>query len=77
MKYTLEVPDQKQEFIQELLQAFAFVKLTPNPPKPRRKREQDTTEYLLSDPANARELRESIAQARRGEVAHHELLPAE
>ncbi len=29
MKYTLEIPDQKQEFIRELLQAFSYVKLTP------------------------------------------------
>lgn len=74
MIYTIEVPDQKQEFIKELLEAFSYVKFKPEAKKAKR---QDTTDYLLSNPANARELRESIAQARRGEVVNHELLPAE
>ena len=74
MIYTIEVPDQKQEFITELLQSLSFVKFTAQTSKVRK---QDTTDYLLSDPANARELRESIAQARRGEIVQHDLLPAE
>jgi antitoxin YefM len=32
------------------------------------------TEYLLSSPANARRLRESIAQANAGHVVHRELI---
>lgn len=34
----------------------------------------DATAYLLSSPSNAARLRESIAQARAGEVEYHELL---
>ena len=74
MKYTLEVPDQEAEFVLEFLRRVTSVKLTPirgNSAK------QDTTEYLLSNPANVRELMESIAQARRGEVVNHDLLSAE
>ena len=74
MIYTIEVPDQKQEFMTELLQSLAYVRFTAQTASAR---DQDTTEYLLSDPANARELRESIAQARRGEIVRHDLLPAE
>ena len=74
MIYTIEVPDQKQEFITELLQSLSFVKFTAKASKARK---QDTTDYLLSNPANAQELRESIAQARRGEIVRHDLLPAE
>ena len=74
MIYIIEVPDQKQEFMTELLQSFSYVKFTAETPKAQK---QDTTEYLLSNPANARELRESIAQARRGEIVRHDLLPAE
>lgn len=71
MIYTLEVPDQKQEFIQELLQAFSYVKLTPGA-KPASKK-LDATEYLLSTAANTKALDESIAQIERGEVVLHEL----
>jgi PHD/YefM family antitoxin component YafN of YafNO toxin-antitoxin module len=74
MKYTLEIPDQEAEFVLELLRRVTSVKLTPIRSKAAK---QDTTEYLLSNPANARELMESIAQARRGEVVSHDLLSAE
>ena len=73
MKYTLEIPDQEAEFVLEFLRRVTAVKLTPVRGKTAK---QDTTEYLLSNPANARELMESIAQARRGEVVNHDLLPA-
>jgi hypothetical protein len=73
MKYTLEVPDQKQEFIQELLQAFPFVKLTPAT-KPARKRKQDTTEYLMSTQANRERLLASIERLERGEGIQHDLI---
>lgn len=72
MKYTLEIPDQKQEFIQELLQAFSFVKLTPAT-KSTSKSKLDATKYLLSTAANTKALDESIAQLERGEVVMHEL----
>ena len=74
MKYTLEVPDQEAEFVLEFLRRVTSVKLTPIRDKAAK---QDTTEYLLSSPANARELMESIAQARRGEVVNHDLLSSE
>ena len=74
MKYTLEIPDQEVEFVLEFLRRVTAVKLTPMHSKSAK---QDTTAYLLSDPANARELRESIAQARRGEVSSHDLLLTE
>ena len=73
MKYTLEIPDQETEFVLEFLRRVTSVKITPVRDKVTN---QDTTAYLLSDPANARELMESIAQARRGEVSNHVLLPA-
>ncbi len=71
MIFTLEVPDQKQEFIQELLQAFAFVKLTPNA-KPARKRQQDTTEYLMSTRTNRERLLAAMEEIERGETTTHE-----
>ena len=71
MKYTLEIPDQEAEFVLEFLRRVTAVKLTPVRSKTAKR---DTTEYLLSNPANARELMESIAQARRGEVVNHDLL---
>ena len=74
MKYTLEIPDQEAEFVLEFLRRVTSVKLTPIRGKAAK---QDTTEYLLSNPANTRELMESIAQARRGEVVNHDLLSAE
>ena len=74
MKYTLEIPDQEAEFVLEFLRRVTSVKLTPIRGKAVK---QDTTDYLLGNPANARELMESIAQARRGEVVNHDLLSAE
>ena len=73
MEYILEVPDQKQEFIKELLQAFSYVKLTPTT-KPARKRKQDTTEYLLSTHANRERLLASIERLERGEGVQHDLV---
>ena len=73
MEYILEVPDQKQEFIQELLLAFPFVKLTPAA-KPARKRKPDTTEYLMSTRANRERLLASIERLERGEGVQHDLI---
>ncbi len=70
MIFTLEVPDQKQEFIRELLQAFSYVQLTPVAKK---KKKLDATEYLLSTAANTKALDDSIAQIERGEVVMQEL----
>ena len=71
MKYTLEVPEQEEAFVLELLRRITSVKLTP---VRNRVTKQDETDYLLSNPANARELRLSIEQIRRGQTVQHELL---
>ncbi|SMB99136.1 hypothetical protein SAMN00120144_0032 [Hymenobacter roseosalivarius DSM 11622] len=67
MRITFEVPDNRAEFILELLRSLPFVK---NPrSKPASKAAQmDTTEYLLASPANAEHLRESLAQLQRGQT---------
>lgn len=74
MRYTIDIPDQEMDFVLEFLRRVTSVKLTPVRSKGV---EQDTTEYLLGNPANARELKESIAQAKQGDVVNHDLLPAE
>lgn len=71
MKITLEVPDNKAAFMMELLQSLPFVKATPARSKAK---PQDETEYLLSNPANTRELLESIGQIRKGQVVQRDLL---
>ena len=70
MKCTLEIPDQDADFVLELLRRVTSVKLTPIGRKPKPK---DETEYLLNNPANARELRESIAQIRQGQTVSYKL----
>lgn len=74
MKYTLEVPDQDAGFVLELLRRVTSVKLTPVARRRGKPAGMDETDYLLSNPANARELRESIAQIRQGQVVEKELL---
>ncbi|MBC8085178.1 MAG: hypothetical protein H7Z21_18430 [Hymenobacter sp.] len=76
MKYTLEIPEYEASFVLEFLRRVTSVKVTPVP-GPSLVTEQDTTDYLLGNPANARKLRESIDQARRDEVLDRPLLPAE
>lgn len=75
MEYILKVPDQKREFIQELLQAFAYVELTPQPAKPRKA--QDATQYLESNPANQARVLAAIEQLESGQYEVHDLLPNE
>lgn len=70
MKYTLEIPDQEAEFVLDFLRRVTSVKLTPVRSKAAK---QDDTEYLLSNPANARELLESIEQIRQGQAVQHDL----
>jgi len=72
MEYTLTVPDQKQEFIQELLQAFSYVKLTPKTKQPRKK--LDETEYLLSTKANREQLLAAIERLESGKFEVHNLI---
>lgn len=74
MKFTLEVPDHDAGFVLEFLRRVTSVKLTPVGRRGGKPSGMDETEYLLSNPANAQELRESIAQIRRGQVVQRELL---
>ena len=71
MEIIFEVPADRASFMLDLLQSITYVK------NPRTKRAAkavkadpngDTTEYLLSSPANREHLMRSIAQLRRGEV---------
>ena len=74
MKYTLEVSEQEEAFVLELLRRITSVKLTPVRSRVAKPAGMDETDYLLSNPVNARELRESIAQIRRGQTVQRELL---
>ena len=71
MKYTLEVPDQDAEFVLEFLRRVTSVKLTPVGRKPKPK---DETEYLLSNPANAKALLDAIERTRNGQIVEHDLI---
>ncbi len=73
MKYTLEIPDQEVEFVLELLRRVTSVKLTPIASS-RKKKAQDTTEYLLSTSANRERLLASIERLERGEGVQHDLI---
>lgn len=77
MEIIVNVPAERLEFALEVLRNLAFVESA----RPRRKAkakpaEMDTTEYLLSNPANAAFIRESREQLRRGETVQVEI-PAE
>ena len=74
MKYTLEIPDQEAAFVLELLRRVTSVKLTPVGRRAGKPVGMDETEYQLSNLANAREMRESIAQIKRGQTVQRELL---
>ena len=71
MKITLEIPDDKAAFMLELLQSLPFVKTTPARAKAK---PQDETEYLLSNPANAKALLDAIGRLERGEGVQHDLI---
>jgi hypothetical protein len=73
MKITLEIPDNKAAFMMELLQSLPFVKATPARTK---SKAQDETEYLLSNPANAKALRDSIERLESGKGIQHDLIDA-
>jgi hypothetical protein len=73
MKYTLEIPDQDAEFVLEFLRRVTSVKLTP---VGRKAKPKDETEYLLSNPANAKALMDSIERLGRGEGQVHDLIEA-
>ncbi len=77
MEIIVNVPAERLEFALEVLRNLAFVESArPKRVAKAKPAEMDTTEYLLSNPANAANLRESIAQLRRGQTVPFEL-PAE
>ena len=71
MKITLEIPDNKAAFMMELLQNLPFVKATPARAK---SKPQDETEYLLSNPANAKALKDAIERLENGKGVQHDLI---
>ena len=75
MEIIVNVPAERLEFALDVLRSLTFVESAR--PKHAAKdkteaAEMDTTEYLLSNPANAAHLEKSIAQLRRGEVVRVE-----
>ena len=70
MKITLEVPENRAEFLLELLRSLPFVKLRGQAAKAP---VQDETAYLLSSPANAERLYAALERDRRGQRETHEL----
>ena len=70
MKITLEIPDNRADFLLELLRSLPFVKLRGQAAKAA---VQDETAYLLSTPANAERLYAALARDRRGQRQVHEL----
>ncbi len=80
MEIVFDVPAERVAFMLEMLESISYVRN----PRPRRAREgrkekapssdeMDTTEYLLSSPANAEFLRRSFEQLDRGEYVQVEL----
>ena len=70
MKITLEIPDNRADFLLELLRSLPFVKLRGQAAKAA---VQDETAYLLSSPANAERLYAALDRDRRGQRQAHEL----
>ena len=80
MEIVFDVPAERVAFMLELLESISYVRN----PRPRRARggrkakatspdEMDTTEYLLSSPANAESIRRSFEQLGRGEYIRVEM----
>ena len=80
MEIVFDVPAERVAFMLEMLESISYVRN----PRPRRARsrtkkdavspdEMDTTEYLLSSPANAEMLRRSFEQLERGEYIRVEM----
>jgi hypothetical protein len=70
MKITLEIPDNRADFLLELLRNLPFVKLRGQAAKAV---VLDETAHLLSSPANAARLYASLERDRRGERETHNL----
>jgi len=70
MKITLEIPDNRADFVLELLRSLPFVKLRGQAAKAVA---PDETAHLLSSPANAERLYAARDRDRRGQREIHEL----
>ena len=70
MKITLEIPDNRADFLLELLRNLPFVKLRGQAAKAPT---LDETAHLLSSPANAERLYAALERDRRGQRETHEL----
>jgi hypothetical protein len=70
MKITLEIPDNRADFLLELLRNLPFVKLRGQAAKAA---PLDETAHLLSSPANAARLYAALARDQRGERGTHKL----
>jgi hypothetical protein len=70
MKITLEIPDNRAEFLLELLRNLPFVTLRGQAAKAAA---PDETTHLLSSPANAQRLYAALERDRRGQQETHEL----
>jgi hypothetical protein len=70
MKITLEIPDNRADFLLELLRNLPFVKLRGQAAKAA---PLDETAHLLSSPANAARLYAALARDQRGQRETHEL----
>lgn len=68
---SVKSPTQNAEFVPEVLRRLISVTVTPVGRKPKAK---DETDYLLSNPANAKALPDAIKQLERGEGQQHDLL---
>jgi len=74
MKYTIEIPDQEAGFVLELLRRVTSVKMTPVRDK---NAEADATDYVFSNPANARALDNFITQIEEASVTSSSEVSAE
>ena len=70
MKITLEIPDNRADFLLELLRNLPFVRLRGQAAKAL---PPDETAHLLSSPANAARLYAALARDQRGQREAHEL----
>ncbi|AMR27326.1 hypothetical protein A0257_09615 [Hymenobacter psoromatis] len=70
MKITLEIPDNRADFLLELLRSLPFVKLRVQAAKAA---PSDETAHLLSSPTNAARLYDALDRDRRGQRETHEL----
>ena len=74
MEIVFDVPAERVAFMLEMLESISYVS-NPRPRKARARKapvapdEMDTTEYLLSSPANAEMLRRSFEQLERANIA--------